>query len=709
MGASSSRPVSGSPALIPAVGPDASALVALLRGGMTPSERTYRMKTYKNVLVGSEIVDFLVSQPFCGDREHAAALGQSLVDLGALYHVTYEHPFRDGFYFYRLRSDDEAPENPRLNAAELRAVEYDLVVIGGGAAGLTAASTAAKLGARVALVEKARLGGDCTWSGCVPSKTLLSIAHRVHALRSIEGLASVEGVRVDMAAIRAKLQSVIQHIYAEEDPVAIARKGVDVFIGEAEFSRCEAPGCVPTNGIPVDVAFQFGFKSIFPAHCVGRSRAEKDLPPPSGVVQATVAAARSRAGESAETAGPHIRALAEESASSIADAAGVAASMAGEEAAATSPPSTAPSKSAEVYRRRITAGNVVIATGATFREPDIPGLSSVPYFTYESIWANDRLPKHLIVIGTGPVGCELAQAYSRLGAKVTVIGSRLLGKESSEAQDALGRVFSKEGIVFLRGRPSKVSRGGDAEDIHVEVGGSDVAGDMLLVATGRKANTSSLKLENIGVEPGPTGGIPVDDCLQTSHKRVFAAGDCCEGAQQFTHVAGKTGFVATRNALFFGLSSAEIPALPRVTFTDPEVAAVGMGLEEARAKLGESCTRYVRESHSIDRSVAEDDTEGYVSIVVHKDSGRLVGAEVVGARAGEIIAEATMAITHGLRVSDIAMTIHPYPTHSIGFHQVCSAAASELFKASTIGGVIHGVYQNARKTKSAPPPAPSES
>lgn len=471
----------------------------------------------------------------------------------------------------------------QLNAAERRAVEYDLVVVGGGAAGLTAASFAGKLGARVALIEKARLGGDCTWSGCVPSKTLLAIAKQAHTLRKSQaaaaavaeaagpedphgpyvplhnGVSLVGDITVDMRQVRAKIQSVIQRIYAEEDPAAISRKGVDVIIGEAAFAappgpavsragatspRATAPapaaaaaagagaGAAVAGGadessatsaaaaadgaIAIDVTFRFGVDSVFPGCCSGgassetsgaraaecRGEAGPARKASRPVAAATAAAAEEAAGSGAKAAGPAVAAAARASAGSMAvasisvasqadAAAGVAdgtdddAGEAGDAAdgadatsaasasagvqtsmSAASPASDAggapPSPTVSV--RRITAANVILATGASPRAPDLPGISTVPHFTYESIWANERLPRRLVVVGAGPIGCELAQAYSYLGADVTLIGSRLLAKEEEASRQVMARVFEREGLRFVAGRPSAVRRGADHTD-----------------------------------------------------------------------------------------------------------------------------------------------------------------------------------------------------------------------------------------------------
>ena len=469
----------------------------------------------------------------------------------------------------------------QLNSVERRAVEYDLVVIGGGAAGLTAASFAGKLGARVALIEKARLGGDCTWSGCVPSKTLLSIAKQAHTLRKSVAAASAEAdaaghedphgpyvplhngvslegdVSVDMRQVRAKIQSVIQRIYAEEDPAAIARKGVDVIIGEASFAAppgpavsragaasskaattAAAPGTAlpPAGGeggsaasagsasadgaIAIDVTFRFGVDSVFPGCCPGGTSsaqagsreaechggvggARKASRP---VAAATAAAAEEAAGSGALAAGPAVAAAARASAGSMAvasisvtsqpDAAGGvagtgddssgdaddAANPAGCSSAAraaatttghhssmsTDPPASGgaleSSSPPAVSVRRITAANVILATGATPRTPGLPGIETVPHFTYESVWANERLPKRLVVVGAGPIGCELAQAYSHLGANVTLIGSRLLAKEEEASREVMARVFEREGLRFVAGRPSAVRPGASHTD-----------------------------------------------------------------------------------------------------------------------------------------------------------------------------------------------------------------------------------------------------
>lgn len=247
----------------------------------------------------------------------------------------------------------------------------------------------------------------------------------------------------------------------------------------------------------------------------------------------------------------------------------------------------------------------------------------------------------------------------------------------------------------------------------------DVPCDMLLVATGRTPHTHSLQLGNVGVRVGTHGGVVVSDTLQVRHDHdhhdgqnlltgvgdvqtslahVFAAGDCIDGGEQFTHLAGKHGFVAARNAMFWGAFSGAIAVLPRCTYTTPEVASVGLTMDEALRTYGEKVTVYTRQNSHIDRSRCDGDLDGFVSLAVLSD-GRIAGATVVGARAGEVISEVVLAMTHRMRVSDIALAVHPYPSYSVSLQQVAAEAAAALFRASTVGKVVDSLYAGSRRVK----------
>jgi pyruvate/2-oxoglutarate dehydrogenase complex dihydrolipoamide dehydrogenase (E3) component len=459
------------------------------------------------------------------------------------------------------------------------ATSYDLVIIGAGSGGLVAARFAAHLGARVALVEQNHVGGDCTWTGCVPSKALIRVARAAHEVRTaaLYGIVAAPPA-VEMAQVRAYVHRAITAVYQQETPEQLAREGVEVVLGSARF---------------VD------------AHTI-------------------------HAGE-----------------------------------------------------RRLAARHVLITTGARPAVPAIPRLREVPFLTYEQIFDNERLPAQLVVIGAGPLGVELAQAYARLGAQVTVIGPRLLPRDEPEAAEVLSRIFAREGIALVQGHATAVRRAGDT--IVVAVGDQDVRGDMLFVAAGRTPNVDGLALDNAGVTYS-ANGIAVDDRLRTNVPHIYAAGDCT-GGHQFTHFAGWQAFQAVRNALLPGSSSGFSAAVPWVTFTDPEVAHVGLTEAQARERFGVD----VRVAHwsmaRTDRAVCEHDQDGFIK-VVHTRHGALLGATIVASRAGEAITEFVLALAHGLKLGNLAGAIHAYPTYSTAVQQLASDVSLDMRLAGLSGTLI---------------------
>jgi pyruvate/2-oxoglutarate dehydrogenase complex dihydrolipoamide dehydrogenase (E3) component len=324
----------------------------------------------------------------------------------------------------------------------------------------------------------------------------------------------------------------------------------------------------------------------------------------------------------------------------------------------------------------------LITTGAPPRIPSIEGLRDVPFLTYEQIFDNDRLPRSMIVIGGGPIGMEMAQAYQRLGADVSLVADRLLPKDEPEACEVIRRVFEREGVRFVRGRAKSARK--QADEIVVATDGEEVRGDLLLIASGRQPAVAGLDLEKAGVAYSDKG-ISVDSRLRTNVKHIYAAGDVT-GGYQFTHFAGWQAFQATRNALLPGSSSGLTDVVPWVTFTDPEVAHVGLTEEQARSKSGESVSVYRWEMARTDRAVCEDDCDGFIKLITERD-GRLIGATVVNARAGETITEFIVAIKQSLKVSDLAGAIHAYPTYSTAVQQLAAEIATEHTLAGVPGRI----------------------
>lgn len=444
------------------------------------------------------------------------------------------------------------------------AATYDLVVLGGGTAGLVSAMGAAGLGARVALVERHLLGGDCLNTGCVPSKALLRSARAVGDIRRAASLGVVaDRVDIDFSAVMQRMRQRRASIARHDSAERLHAAGVDVFFGMASF---------------------------------------------------------------------------------------------------------ADTRTVLVGRQRLRFGRAVIATGGRPTAPAIPGLDAVPFRTNETIFSLTSLPRHLLIIGAGPIGCELAQAFARFGATVTVfdLAPQVLPREDADAAAIIRRSLESDGVRFELGvRLDRVDAvDGELRIHHTRSGegridGGTVAGDVLLVAAGRAPNIEELNLGAAGITA--TGqGVTVNDRLRTSNPRVYASGDVCS-RYQFTHAADAMSRVVVQNALFYGRRKVSALTIPWVTYTDPEVAHVGVSESDVKESDGRLHTITVPLS-DIDRAVVDDHTDGFVR--VHHERGRIRGCTIVAAHAGEMIAEAVYAITHGGTLSALSTTIHPYPTQT---------------------------------------------
>lgn len=452
---------------------------------------------------------------------------------------------------------------------------YDLVVIGAGSAGLSAVSFALRLGMRVALVERDRVGGDCTWTGCVPSKALVHAAAVAHTVRHAREFGvPVTGSHVDFPAVMAGVRAAIERVYAHETPAVLRAHGADVLHGEARFLN--------SHVLSVD-----------------------------GV--------------------------------------------------------------------RLTARRFVIATGADPVRPNISGLGVVPYLTYQNLFALTDLPRTLLVVGGGSIGVEMSQALQRLGAQVTLLhrGERILPVADAEASSVLHSALQREGVdVRTRSPVEEVTAAGGA--VRAIVRGQPVEGDALLVATGRRPRLRGLDLERAGVGASERG-VEVDETLRTSARHIYAAGDVT-GSYQYTHYAGWQGFLAARNALLPGTMRAARNSVPWAVFTDPEIAQAGLTEEQAR-EGGEKIRVYRRPAERIDRAQTLGETEGFLKLIVRPD-GTLLGAVVVGGAASEVANELAVALEQGLKLSQLARSIHIYPTYGIAIQQ----AASEAVTAGTLRG-----------------------
>lgn len=444
-----------------------------------------------------------------------------------------------------------------------RAFDYNLIVIGGGSAGLVSAYIGAAVKAKVVLIEKHRLGGDCLNTGCVPSKALLRSARLLAEARDSArfGIARMD-VSFDFAEVMARVRRVIAKIEPHDSAERYTGLGVEVIQGDA---RLVSPWEVEVNG------------------------------------------------------------------------------------------------------RRLSARSLVVATGARPLVPKIPGLDAVPYVTSDTLWDLRELPRRFVVLGGGPIGCELAQAFARFGSTVTVVemAARILPREDPDAAAELAARFTQEGITIAAGHQAlRVERTPDGDRLICAHNGGEVPipFDTLLVALGRTANVAGFGLEELGVRLRGNGTVDADPLLRTNFPNILVCGDVT-GPFQFTHVAAHQAWYAAVNGLLAPLWSyrADYRVIPWCTFTEPEVARVGLSEDEARAQgVAVEVTRYGLDE--LDRAIADEADRGFVKVLTAAGSDRILGTTIVGAHAGELIAEHVTAMKHGLGLNKLLGTIHIYPT-----------------------------------------------
>ncbi len=450
---------------------------------------------------------------------------------------------------------------------------YNLLVIGGGSAGLVAAAGAAGLGAKVALVEKGLLGGDCLNTGCVPSKTVIRSAKVMGEIQRAGqfGIRVPDGVTVDFAGVMQRMRRVKAEISVHDSAQRFKNDGIDVFLGEGHFTGPDT--------------FEVGGQTI---------RFKK----------------------------------------------------------------------------------AVIATGSRAAHIPIPGLKEVGYLTNESVFRLTTQPKRLAVIGAGPIGCELAQTFQRLGSQVTLleIAPQILIREDKDAAAIIQKSLEADGIVTLLGVKIQEVVGRDGSKvIRYEQDGAqhELAVDEVLLGAGRVPNVEGLDLEAAGVEYHKRG-ITVNEAMQTTNPIIFAAGDVGQ-KYQFTHVADATARIALQNALFPGpRKKASKLIIPWVTYTDPEIAHVGLYEHEA-VEQGIQVQTIVQRFDRIDRALADGDEQGFVKVHVRKGTDKILGATMVAAHAGESISEITTAMVGGLGLGTLATVIHPYPTEAEAIKKVADA------------------------------------
>ncbi len=445
---------------------------------------------------------------------------------------------------------------------------YNLVVIGAGTAGLVTAAGAAGLGAKVALIERHLMGGDCLNVGCVPSKALIRAARACAEVRGATrfGVRISGEVTVDFGAVMERMRRLRAGISHHDSARRFTELGVDVYIGAGSFS---GPDTIEVGG------------------------------------------------------------------------------------------------------RTLRFSKACIATGARAAAPPIPGLEVAGYLTNETVFSLTELPRRLAVIGAGPIGCELAQAFRRFGSEVTLLESMrgVLRREDRDAAQRIERALLRVGVQLnCSATIAAVRRDGEEKVLILEgEAGGELRVDEILVGAGRAPNVEGLNLEVAGVRYDRTG-IEVDERLRTSQPRIYAAGDICF-PYKFTHTADSLARIVIQNALFGGRAKTSALTIPWCTYTDPEIAHVGLYEHDAE-KQGIAVDTFTVELSTVDRALLDGEEEGFVKVHVRKGTDRIVGATVVSRHAGDMISELTLAMVSGTGLGRIAKTIHPYPTQAEAIRKI---------------------------------------
>lgn len=451
--------------------------------------------------------------------------------------------------------------------------KYNLVVIGAGTAGLVTAAGAVGLGAKVALVEKHLLGGDCLNVGCVPSKAIIK-SSRVYSevMNAGEyGVRVPEGVEADFPVVMERMRMLRARISPHDSAERFKGLGVDVFLGHGEFTGTDT---------------------------------------------------------------------------------------------------------VQVAGKTLHFSKAVIAAGARAVAPNISGLEEAGYLTNENVFSLTQRPQRLAVIGGGPIGCEMAQAFQRLGSQVTLFhrNSHILDREDRDAADIIQKRFIHEGVdLKLNSNPTKVEIIDGEKVIHYEISGKieSLVVDEILVGAGRAPNVEGLNLEVVGVNYDKRSGIEVDDNLRTSNEKIYAAGDICM-KYKFTHAADAAARMVIQNALFKGNKKLSALNMPWCTYTDPEIAHVGLYEHQAKGQ-GMEVDTYTRDLNDVDRAITDGQDQGFVKVHVKKGTDKILGATIVASHAGDMISEISVAMSAGAGLGAIANTIHPYPTQAEAIKQLGDA------------------------------------
>jgi pyruvate/2-oxoglutarate dehydrogenase complex dihydrolipoamide dehydrogenase (E3) component len=471
-----------------------------------------------------------------------------------------------------------SPTGRPAGDAPPRSQHYDLVIVGAGPAGLTAAELAARLGAKVALIERGALGGASLNTGSVPSKALIRSATLFSHIRETGRLCAAghPESKADLKRVAERLDRIRARIARYCSIDALRGSGIDVFGGVARF---DGPASITVNGA------------------------------------------------------------------------------------------------------RLQFDRALVATGARPQQPDIPGLVDGNYLTSDTIFALDALPDHLAVVGGGPLGCELAQAFCRLGAQVTIIQNdpKFLPREERDAANILSESMARDGVsIYLN--TTVVGARADGAAILLHTTNNDINGvvraDRVLVSVGRVPNVDGLGLDAAGVAFDATSGITVDACLRTSNERVYAAGDVCM-ADKFTPVAERTARIAVNNLLRGTEQRHTDLVIPWCTFCDPEIAHVGMQVWDARAQSIPVKTYSVL-MQDVDRAITDGQDTGFVKVHVHEGTDRILGATIVAARASEMINEVCVAMSAGIGLRDLARAVHSYPAQSRAVWMAAMAFEADL-------------------------------
>ncbi len=449
------------------------------------------------------------------------------------------------------------------------AYDFDMIVIGGGAAGLTTSGIAASFGAKTLMIERHKLGGDCTWTGCVPSKTILKSAKVAHHIRNAShyGLTD-QPLSFDFGAMMKQLHHIRQEVYDDADK--------------------------PENFEAMGVEIQFGAAHFVDPHTI------------------------EIVGEDGTT--------------------------------------------------RVTGRYITIAAGASAFVPPIEGLDTVPHLTNETLFEITEQPARLAIVGGGPIGTEMSQAFTRLGTQVTVIevGNTILKNDDPELVTMLQEKLVEDGVTYMFGAGAKkVSQQDGHIALEVEQNGERkvVEADALLLATGRRPNLKGLNLEAAGVAYTKYG-VTVNDKCRTNKRHIYAIGDIT-GRYQFTHMSEHMGKVAASNAIFKIPLKIDTKHVPWATYTDPELAHVGARERDLKEK-GVSYKVYRFPYTKVDRAITDAEVTGMIKVFAKAWNGKILGATILGAAAGEMIGEYALAMRNGITLRQISDTIHPYPTYGLG-------------------------------------------